>query len=70
MSNYEPQPFSTTFEVFRQTNLLDFAVEFAASENYEALEIMFTRHAKQIIPFRFSILENIPETVLFTLFFY
>lgn len=46
---------------FRETPLLETASEFAASENFDALRILFTYHG-DLLRFRLFILNQIPET--------
>ncbi|KAJ3036702.1 hypothetical protein HDV00_002462 [Rhizophlyctis rosea] len=55
--------YSTHFGWFRETSLPGLAFAFAMEENFRALEVLFTRHGAEILPWRFSILQFVPEVV-------
>ena len=54
--------FSEHFAIFRDHQILDFALGSAASGQYAALAIIFTRHGQETLPYRASLVANIPET--------
>ncbi|CAG8579002.1 9234_t:CDS:2, partial [Dentiscutata heterogama] len=58
--------YSTTFAddyaIFRDVHIAAQAMDFAADEFFDGLSILFTRHGNEMLPFRFTILEQIPET--------
>ncbi|KAJ3163599.1 hypothetical protein HDU86_000182 [Geranomyces michiganensis] len=57
-----PASFADHFEWFRDCDLVSEAINLALNESYSALETLFTRHGKEILPYRLSILSFIPET--------
>ncbi|KAJ3132279.1 hypothetical protein HDU90_007471 [Geranomyces variabilis] len=67
-TNFDPNSenasttFANHFEWFRDSDLVNEAIDLALNENYSALETLFTRHGKDILPYRLSILNFIPET--------
>ncbi|CAG8678878.1 19269_t:CDS:2, partial [Dentiscutata erythropus] len=58
--------YSTTFAddyaIFRDVHIAAQAMDFAADEFFDGLSILFTRHGNEMSPYRFTILEQIPET--------
>ncbi|KAI8815835.1 secretory pathway protein Sec39-domain-containing protein [Fimicolochytrium jonesii] len=54
--------FAEHFAWFRDCNLVLQAVDFAVDEDTVALEHLFTRHGKDILPYRLAVLDHIPET--------
>ncbi|KAJ3081831.1 hypothetical protein HK102_002104, partial [Quaeritorhiza haematococci] len=56
-------PFSRHFATFRDSNMIVQAVEYAVTGDVTALEVLFTRHGDEILPYRLSILDQLPETV-------
>lgn len=54
--------FAEDYAVFRDVNVAAQAMEFAADEFFSGLRILFTRHSSETLPYRFTILEQIPET--------
>ncbi|KAJ3180973.1 hypothetical protein HDU87_001621 [Geranomyces variabilis] len=67
-SESAPTTFANHFEWFRDSDLVNEAIDLALNENYSALETLFTRHGKDILPYRLSILNFIPETADPTLY--
>ncbi|CAO3638752.1 unnamed protein product [Cunninghamella blakesleeana] len=51
------------YEQFRDVNLVAQAIEFARTENNQALDALFIHHGDSILPQRLFILEQVPETV-------
>ncbi|CAO3607155.1 unnamed protein product [Cunninghamella echinulata] len=51
------------YEQFRDVNLVAQAIEFARTENNQALDALFIHHGDTILPQRLFILEQVPETV-------
>ncbi|KAJ3021210.1 hypothetical protein HKX48_008975 [Thoreauomyces humboldtii] len=60
--------FAEHYAWFRDSDLISQAVELALEENFAALEVLFTRHGKQTLPYRLSILDFIPDTADPTLY--
>ncbi|CAG8485907.1 15887_t:CDS:2 [Acaulospora colombiana] len=54
--------FADDYAVFRDINIAAQAIDFAADEFFVGLHILFTRHGNETLPYRFTILEQIPET--------
>ncbi|KAH6594275.1 hypothetical protein BASA50_006746 [Batrachochytrium salamandrivorans] len=47
----------------RDIDLIDLACDFASSQKFGALEILFTRHGGELLPYRLGLLDLIPECV-------
>ncbi|CAG8447009.1 7916_t:CDS:2 [Scutellospora calospora] len=54
--------FAEDFAIFRDVHIAAQAMDFAADEFFNGLNILFTRHGNEMLPYRFTILEQIPET--------
>ncbi|KAG9284134.1 hypothetical protein G9A89_022908 [Geosiphon pyriformis] len=54
--------FAEDYALFRDVNIAAQAMDFATEEFFEGLQILFTRHGPETLPYRFNILEQIPET--------
>ncbi|CAG8473883.1 8152_t:CDS:10 [Acaulospora morrowiae] len=54
--------FADDYAVFRDVSIAAQAIDFAADEFFNGLHILFTRHGNETLPYRFTILEQIPET--------
>ncbi|KAI8073033.1 secretory pathway protein Sec39-domain-containing protein [Gongronella butleri] len=52
-----------SFAAFRYADLVLQAVSYAQAEDRRALDALFLRHGKQLLPYRLAILAQIPETV-------
>ncbi|RIA89759.1 secretory pathway protein Sec39-domain-containing protein [Glomus cerebriforme] len=55
--------FADDYAVFRDLNIAALAMDYATEEFFKGLNILFTRHGPETLPYRFTILEQIPETV-------
>lgn len=55
--------FASSFTRFRDRNLLIECLERAIRGDFFAVQILFTRHGNECLPFRFGILEQIPEII-------
>ncbi|KAG2183026.1 hypothetical protein INT44_006007 [Umbelopsis vinacea] len=58
----EKKTFGHEFQSFRDTSLVAQAIQYARTENFEALDILFYRHGSEILPYRLQILSQVPET--------
>ncbi|KAI8584381.1 hypothetical protein K450DRAFT_219577 [Umbelopsis ramanniana AG] len=58
----EKRTFGQEFQSFRDTSLVAQAIQYARTENFEALDILFYRHGSEILPYRLQILSQVPET--------
>lgn len=56
----EGQEVEKIFDEFANQDLLKFALRMAQEGHFHTLEILFTRHGKRILPFRLSLLEQLP----------
>jgi WD40 repeat protein len=54
--------FADDYAVFRDLNIAALAMDYATEEFFKGLNILFTRHGPETLPYRFTILEQIPET--------
>ncbi|CAG8436129.1 5517_t:CDS:2 [Funneliformis mosseae] len=54
--------FAEDYAVFRDLNIAALAMDYATEEFFKGLNILFTRHGPETLPYRFTILEQIPET--------
>ncbi|CAG8495424.1 2174_t:CDS:2, partial [Ambispora gerdemannii] len=54
--------FADDYGLFRDVSIAAQAMDFATDEFFEGLQILFTRHGPETLPYRFDILEQIPET--------
>ncbi|CAG8534033.1 7359_t:CDS:2 [Diversispora eburnea] len=54
--------FAEDYAVFRDVNIAAQAMDFAADEFFNGLRFLFTYHSNETLPYRFTILEQIPET--------
>ncbi|CAG8573263.1 9230_t:CDS:2 [Cetraspora pellucida] len=54
--------FAEDYAIFRDVHIAAQAMDFAADEFFDGLSILFTRHGNEMLPYRFTILEQIPET--------
>ncbi|CAG8758381.1 31650_t:CDS:2 [Gigaspora margarita] len=54
--------FDEDYAIFRDVHIAAQAMDFAADEFFDGLSILFTRHGNELLPYRFTILEQIPET--------
>ncbi|CAJ0763802.1 2974_t:CDS:2 [Entrophospora sp. SA101] len=54
--------FAEDYASFREGDINIKAILFAQDEFFKGLHILFTRHGSEILPYRFNVLENIPET--------
>jgi hypothetical protein len=57
----EKSTFGQEYQHFRDTNLVAQAIEYAGTESFAALDILFHRHV-EILPYRLHILSQVPET--------
>ncbi|KAK9721898.1 hypothetical protein K7432_003052 [Basidiobolus ranarum] len=57
----EEGSFAEDFIYFREVNIIEQALQYAAIEKYSPLKILFTRHGSELLPYRFAILNQIPE---------
>lgn len=60
----KPQNFSSAFTRFRDRSLLAECLERAYRGDFHAIQVLFTRHGSDCLPFRFAILETVAETVV------
>jgi hypothetical protein len=49
------------YRLFRDGNLVAQAIEYARSQSFTALNILFSRHGTDLLPYRLHILSQIPE---------
>lgn len=54
--------FALDYVRFRSADLMSEAVALARSEDFSALAVLFMRHGEEILPYRLSILDQVPET--------
>ncbi|CAG8539491.1 9441_t:CDS:2 [Ambispora leptoticha] len=54
--------FADDYGLFRDDSIAAQAMDFATDEFFGGLQILFTRHGPETLPYRFDILEQIPET--------
>ncbi|CAG8584387.1 9162_t:CDS:2, partial [Paraglomus occultum] len=54
--------FAEDYAIFRDIDIAAQAMDYAADEFFEGLLILFTRHGSETLPYRYTILEQIPET--------
>ncbi|XP_074650577.1 NBAS subunit of NRZ tethering complex-like [Tubulanus polymorphus] len=52
----------TLFKKFRSQNIVEAAVEYAQNGDWKAVDCIFTYHGEDVLPHRFGILSNFPET--------
>ncbi|ORY05737.1 hypothetical protein K493DRAFT_204113, partial [Basidiobolus meristosporus CBS 931.73] len=57
----EESSFAEDFIYFREVNIIEQALQYAVIEKYSPLKILFTRHGSALLPYRFAILDQIPE---------
>ncbi|CAB4488239.1 unnamed protein product [Rhizophagus irregularis] len=55
--------FVDDYAVFRDLNIAALAMDYATEEFFKGLNVLFTHHGSETLPYRFTILEQIPETV-------
>lgn len=55
--------FGEDYPLFREANIIVFAMELAYQARFSLLEILIRRNSAELLPFRLAILEQIPETV-------
>ncbi|KAG2184910.1 hypothetical protein INT43_000823 [Umbelopsis isabellina] len=60
--NTNENGFGSGYRLFRDVNLVAQAIEFARLQNFTALDILFSRHGTELLPYRLHILSQIPET--------
>ncbi|KNC97239.1 uncharacterized protein SPPG_07625 [Spizellomyces punctatus DAOM BR117] len=54
--------FAEHFAWFRDCDLVVQAINYATTKNIPALQQLFTRHGREVLPFRLGILKQLPET--------
>ncbi len=62
LTNKPISKFASSFFHFRDVNLVQQALYYARQQNYGALNVLFIRHGCDLLPYRFRILDAIPET--------
>lgn len=55
--------FPVHFAKFRDMDMVDLAKFYALHGNIQSLKILFTRHGKELLPYRFILLDHMPETL-------
>ncbi|GAB5592323.1 hypothetical protein Unana1_07223 [Umbelopsis nana] len=58
----EKSSFGQEYLHFRDADLVAQAIEYAGTENFAALDILFYRHGAELLPYRLHILSQVPET--------